>query len=201
MDISFFGINIAEFVKAFGYIGLFLIVFAESGLFFGFFLPGESLLFTTGLLASQGYFNIYILVVTLALAAILGDSTGYWFGKKVGPKIFNREDSKFFHKKHLDQTQKFYEKHGPYAIIIGRFIPIIRTFVPILAGVGKMKYRIFIRNNIVGGILWSAGVLSLGFYLGTVVPNIEKYLNLIIVGIVLLSLLPIIFEIIKKPTK
>lgn len=198
MDISFLHMDIAEMIKAIGYVGLFIIVFAESGVFFGFFLPGGSLLFTAGLLASQNYFNIYSLILTLAVAAILGDSTGYWFGRKVGPKIFNREDSKFFHKKHLTQTHDFYEKYGPKTIIIGRFVPIVRTFAPILAGVGSMKYKTFLYYNIVGGLLWSIGMSFAGYYLGMKVPNIEKYLLLIIIGIVFLSILPIIFEFLKK---
>ena len=198
MDIPFFHTNINELVKTIGYIGLFAIVFAESGLFFGFFLPGDSLLFTAGLLASQNLFNIYILAILIATAAILGDSTGYLFGRKIGPKIFNREDSLFFRREYLEKTQNFYAKYGARAIILGRFMPIVRTFVPILAGVGSMKYKTFLQNNIIGGLLWGAGVTFLGYYLGTKVPYVEKYLLLIIISIIILSFLPVVFEFLKK---
>ena len=196
MDI--FHLDIIALVKSIGYIGLFLIIFAESGIFFLFFLPGGSLLFTAGLLASQGLFNIWILIPTLALAAVLGDSIGYWFGKKVGPKIFARQDSMFFKKQYLVQTEEFYTKYGPRAVVLGRFVPIVRTFAPILAGVGSMKYKTFLRYNIVGALLWGVGVAWLGYSLGTKVPNIERYIVPIILLIVFLSVLPIVFEFLKK---
>jgi len=198
MNLPFLHIDIMTLVQAVGYIGLFAIIFAESGLFFGFFLPGDSLLFTAGLLAASGLFNFYILAIILAIAAISGDSVGYWFGKKVGSKIFNREDSFFFHKKHIERTHNFYEKYGTKTIVIARFIPIVRTFAPILAGVGGMNYKIFLKYNIFGGLLWSVGILFLGYYLGTKIPNIENYLTLIIVAIIVVSFLPIIFELIRE---
>jgi membrane-associated protein len=197
---SIFNVDIAELIKVVGYFGMFIIVFAESGVFFGFFLPGGSLIFTAGLLASQGLFNIYWLVFFLALAAILGDSTGYWFGAKVGPKIFKKEDSIFFNKKYLERTEDFYKKYGKTTVIIGRFVPIVRTFAPILAGVGKMNYRKFLFYNIIGAFLWAVGLALLGFYLGVAVPGIEKYILPIIVLIVFLSVLPIIFNLIFKKT-
>jgi membrane-associated protein len=195
---SIFNIDIAELIKVVGYFGMFGIVFAESGVFFGFFLPGGSLIFTAGLLASQGLFNIYWLVFLLAMAAILGDSTGYWFGSKVGPKIFKKEDSIFFNKKYLNRTEDFYEKYGRMTVIIGRFVPIVRTFAPILAGVGKMNYRKFLFYNIIGAFLWAVGLSLLGFYLGISIPGIEKYIFPIIVLIVFLSILPIIFNLVFK---
>lgn len=172
-------------------------VFAESGLFFGFFLPGDSLLFTSGLLASSGFFNIYLLCFLVALSAILGDNVGYWFGRKVGPALFTKEDSLFFHKNHVRKAELFYERHGPKAVILARFIPIVRTFVPILAGVGSMQYGLFLRYNIVGGLLWGVGLPVLGYTLGRKIPNIDTYLLPIVVGIILFSFLPIVFEIIK----
>ena len=194
-------IDLLSLIEAVGYVGLFAIVFAESGLFFGFFLPGDSLLFSAGLLASQQYFNIYILCGTLGIAAILGDNVGYWFGKKVGPKIFTREDSFFFHKKHVERTERFYAKYGPKALIIGRFVPVVRTFVPILAGVGSMHYGTFLKYNIIGGLLWGVGVTSLGYFLGQRIPNIETYLLPIVVGIIIVSFFPIALETYRLRTK
>lgn len=194
-------IDLLSLIEAVGYVGLFAIVFAESGLFFGFFLPGDSLLFSAGLLASQQYFNIYILCGTLGIAAILGDNVGYWFGKKVGPKIFTREDSFFFHKKHVERTERFYAKYGPKALIIGRFVPVVRTFVPILAGVGSMHYGTFLKYNIIGGLLWGVGVTSLGYFLGQRIPNIETYLLPIVVGIIIVSFFPIALEMYRLRTK
>jgi membrane-associated protein len=195
---SIFHIDIIELVRITGYLGLFAIIFSESGVFFGFFLPGGSLLFTAGLLASQGLFNIYWLVLIVASAAILGDSTGYWFGNKVGEKIFTKEDSLFFNKKYLEKTKEFYEKYGPMTVVVGRFVPIVRTFAPILAGVGKMSYRKFLSYNILGAFLWAVGLALLGFFLGTSIPGIEKYITQIIILIVILSVLPILFNIRSK---
>ncbi len=189
--------DIIPLVKSAGYIGLFAITFAESGLFIGFFLPGDSLLFTAGFLASQGYLNIYILLPLLFIAAVAGDSVGYAFGYKVGPKIFKKEESLFFHKENLIRAQNFFEKHGGKTLILARFLPIVRTFVPILAGVGKMNYGKFIFYNIAGGFLWAIGLLSLGYFLGQLVPNVDRYLLPIIAGIILVSALPNIIHIIR----
>jgi membrane-associated protein len=201
MHLSLLGGDIFSLVRTAGYVGLFLMVFAESGLFFGFFLPGGSLLFTAGLLASQGFFNIYILTIVLTVAAITGDSVGYWFGLKIGPKIFTKEDSLFFHKKHVLRTHAFFEEHGAKAVIIGRFVPIVRTFVPILAGVGTMTYRQFLKYNIVGGIVWGIGMSALGYFLGNSIPGIQQLLLPIVIFIVILSVLPIFFGMMKKNTK
>lgn len=197
-SMNIFNTDIAELIKLVGYFGMFAIVFAESGVFFGFFLPGGSMIFTAGLLASQGLFNIYWLVFLLGLAAVLGDSTGYWFGAKVGPKILKKEDSIFFNKKYVERTEEFYKKYGRMTVIIGRFVPIVRTFAPILAGVGKMNYRKFLFYNVIGAFLWAVGLALLGFYLGVSVPGIEKYIFPIIILIVVLSVLPIIFNLIFK---
>lgn len=181
-------------VQTLGLIGVIAIVFAESGLFFGFFFPGDSLLFTAGLFASQGHLNIYVLVIGSILAAILGDSVGYSFGRKVGPKLFSREDSFFFHKKHAERAKAFYEKYGVKTIILARFVPIVRTFAPIVAGVGEMKYKTFLSYNVIGGILW-AGVMTLaGFFLGKAFPGIGTYLHYIIILIIAISIIPIIIE-------
>ncbi|PIQ68486.1 MAG: hypothetical protein COV91_03875 [Candidatus Taylorbacteria bacterium CG11_big_fil_rev_8_21_14_0_20_46_11] len=185
-------------VTTFGLIGIIAIIFSESGLFFGFFLPGDSLLFTAGLLASQGHFNVVILWAGCVVAAIVGDSVGYTFGRKVGPKIFSREDSFFFHKKHIERTNAFYEKHGKKTIILARFVPIVRTFAPILAGVGQMTYRTFVYYNVIGGVLWTTLLIFLGFILGTVIPSIDRYLLPIILVIIVLSVVPIAIEWIKE---
>jgi membrane-associated protein len=181
-----------------GYVGLLAIVFAESGLFFGFFLPGDSLLFTAGLLASQGTFHIGVLLTLIPIAAILGDNVGYWFGAKVGHAWFTRDDSLFFKKKHVARTHAFYEKYGSRALILGRFVPIVRTFVPILAGVGEMDYAHFLRYNIIGGVVWGVGVTSAGYFLGASIPNIDHYLLPITLGIIVLSFLPIVIEVYRE---
>lgn len=188
----------AFLIATLGLLGVFAIVFAESGLFFGFFFPGDSLLFTAGLLASQGHFNVLLLWLGCSVAAILGDSVGYTFGKKIGPKLFTKEDSMFFHKKHIERTKLFYEKHGKKTIILARFVPIVRTFAPILAGVGRMEYRSFVFYNIIGGLLWSTLLIFLGFILGNIIPGIDRYLLPIILLIIAVSFLPLLFEWIKS---
>jgi membrane-associated protein len=184
-------------IKTLGIIGVFLIVFAESGLFFGFFLPGDSLLFTAGLLASQGYFSISLLIIGSVVCAILGDSVGYAFGKKVGPKIFTKDDSLFFHRDHIAKAQHFYEKHGKKTIILARFIPIVRTFAPIVAGVGNMRYRTFLSYNIIGGIIWAVLLPLLGYILGSTVPHVDRYLLPIILLIIFISFIPVFIEFFK----
>lgn len=195
---EFFGFDLVALIKAAGYLGIFFIIFAESGLFIGFFLPGDSLLFTAGFLASQGYLNIALLSFLTFSAAILGDSFGYAFGKKVGVKIFTKEESLFFHKDYLIKAQLFYEKHGGKTIILARFMPVIRTFAPILAGVGNMKYREFIFYNVIGGLLWGLAIPLTGYYLGSLVPNIDKYLIPIILGIIITSVIPPMWEFLKE---
>lgn len=181
-----------------GIVGVIAIIFAESGLFFGFFLPGDSLLFTAGLFASQGSLNIWWLVIGSAVAAIAGDSVGYAFGKKVGPALFSREDSFFFHKKHAERARLFYDKHGKKAIVLARFVPIVRTFAPIVAGIGGMAYKTFVSFNVIGGIAWTFLLTLSGYFLGKTFPTIEHYLNYIIVFIIVISLVPIIVEWFRK---
>lgn len=185
-------------IRAFGLIGILCIVFAESGLFFGFFFPGDSLLFTAGFLASQSLLDINILVWGAFICAVLGDSVGYWFGKKIGPKIFTKDDSFFFQKKNVERAQKFYEKYGNKTIFLARFVPIVRTFAPIVAGVGNMKYKNFITYNLFGGFVWSFGVIYAGYFLGRVIPDVDKYIFPIIILIIILSVLPILFEYLKS---
>lgn len=184
-------------IQTAGLIGVILIVFVESGLFFGFFLPGDSLLFTAGLFASQGYFNIVWLTVGTIIAAIAGDSVGYAFGRRVGPALFSKEDSFFFHKKHLDRASAFYAKHGVKTIVLARFVPVVRTFAPIVAGMGQMSYRTFLTYNILGGVFWAGSMTLGGYFLGELIPNSEEYLHYIIAGIILVSFIPIILEVLK----
>jgi len=188
-------------IKAVGLLGVLLIVFAESGLFFGFFFPGDSLLFTAGFLASQGFISSTWLFIGAFVAAVLGDSVGYAFGKKIGPKIFTKENSFFFNKKHIERSEHFYEKYGKKTIILARFIPIVRTFAPILAGVGNMSYRTFISYNIIGGFIWSIGITALGFALGAVVPNADSYITPLVVLIIIVSLIPPVNEYMKARRK
>ncbi len=189
--------DLISLIKTTGYLGLFAIVFAESGLFIGFFLPGDSLLFTAGFLASQGFLDIEPLIVITAGAAILGDNFGYTFGRKIGPRIFKKKDSLLFHKDNLEKARIFYEKHGPKTLILARFMPVIRTFAPILAGVGNMKWPTFVFYNFFGGLLWTIGLNSLGYFLGSTIPNIDRYLLPIIVLIIFLSILPSLIHLLK----
>ena len=191
-------LNLPSIIQFVGYPGLFTAVFLESGVFFGFFLPGASMLFTAGLLASQGIFDIWILIPLLTVAAILGDNTGYWFGAKVGYRLFLRPDSKFFRQEHLKRAKDFYDRHGFLAIVLARFIPIIRTFAPIVAGIVHMRYRVFVVYNIVGALLWASGVTFLGFYLGEKIPGVETYLTPIISGIIIVTCIPLVREYFRK---
>ncbi len=190
--------HISNIIISLGYIGVAGAIFAETGLFFGAFLPGDSLLFTVGLLASQAHFNIFILWVLVVTAAILGDNLGYLFGSKVGEEIYNKQDSFLFRKSHARKANIFYLHHGKKAIVLARFVPIIRTFAPIVAGVAKMEYRTFVIFNIIGGVLWSTLLLGFGYSVGHFIPNAGRYLEWIIVAIIILSILPIIIEYIRE---
>ena len=184
-----------ELIRWGGYTVLVAVVFAETGLLAGFFLPGDSLLVTAGLLAATGgLLNVWALMGWLSLAAVLGDSTGYAIGYHLGPRIFSREDSRLFHKDHLVRTQHFYEKYGAKTIVIARFIPIIRTFAPTVAGVGRMRYRTFLAYNIIGGAGWVASMTLAGYFLGRSIPDLERHLHWVILTVVALSLLPILRE-------
>jgi len=189
-----------EFLRTVGYIGIFAIIFAESGLLIGFFLPGDSLLFTAGFLASleNPPFSLPVLLIGCAIAAIAGDSVGYAFGRRVGRKLFQRENSFLFNKANLYRAEAFYEKHGGIAIVLARFMPIVRTFAPIVAGIGTMEYRRFVSYNMIGGILWAVGVTTLGYLLGSVIPDVDKYLLPIIIVIVLVSVAPSAYHVLKE---
>lgn len=173
-------------------------MFAESGLFFGFFLPGDSLLLTAGILASQNVLSIQLLVVGAFICAVLGDNVGYITGHKFGRRLFRKEDSWLFHKKHLLTAQKFYDKHGKKTIVLARFMPIVRTFAPIMAGIGAMHYRTFIAYNLIGGFAWTFGITLLGYFLGKSIPDVDKYLLPIIGVIVVVSLTPSIWHLYQE---
>ncbi|MFP5375631.1 MAG: DedA family protein [Acidimicrobiia bacterium] len=180
-------------LEAFGTIGLFLVVFAESGLLIGFFLPGDSLLFTAGVFAAAGKLDIAVILPGVFIAAVAGDQVGYAFGNRAGPALFRRPDSRFFKQAYLEKAQRYFDEHGPRTIVLARFVPIVRTFAPIVAGAGSMRYRTFVTYNVVGGLVWGVGVTSLGFALGEAI-DIDKYLLPVIAVIVACSLVPVALE-------
>jgi membrane-associated protein len=190
--------DLAQLIETVGYIGLLAIVFAESGLFFGFFLPGDSLLLTAGLLASQGKLDLPTLAIGVPLAAILGDSVGYWFGKKTGPRIFSREDSLLFRRKNLLAAKAFYDRHGGKTIVLARFMPFIRTFAPIVAGAVEMPYPRFLFFNVVGGLIWGTGVTAAGYYLGQSFPDIDRYFLAVVAAVIVLSALPTMIHLARE---
>ena len=194
-------------IKVFGLLGIFAIVFAESGLLIGFFLPGDSLLFTAGAISAGVFantngplkgieFNYFVVVLGVFIAAVAGDQAGYVFGLKVGPSLFRRPNSRFFKHEHLEKAQGFFDRHGPKAIILARFVPIVRTFTPVVAGAGKMHYSTFVRYNVVGGFLWGVGITTLGYFFGQI-PVVRDNIEVALIGIVLFSLLPVLFEVVR----
>lgn len=182
--------DLPQLIQSAGYVGIFAIVFAESGLFFGFFLPGDSLLFTAGFLASQDLLKLGILLPLIVIAAIGGDSAGFWTGRKFGRWLMNRKESFLFQKHNMVKAQDFYNKHGGKTLILARFIPAVRTFVPIVAGMADMEYKKFVSYNVVGGIIWGAGMTLLGYFLGNLIPGVDKYLLPIVLSIIVVSVLP-----------
>jgi membrane-associated protein len=198
------GFDLQELIKWAGPLGVAAIVFAESGLLIGFFLPGDSLLFTAGFLVQIGVMpiNIHLLVLILFVAAVLGDNVGYTFGRRVGRKLFERENSRLFKQDHLVKAEAFYEKYGSKTIIMARFIPVVRTFAPIVAGTAKMHYKTFVSYNIIGGLLWAAGLTYLGYFLGDVFTNrlgldIDQVILPAVAIIILISIMPPAFHILK----
>ncbi|WP_329615464.1 VTT domain-containing protein [Streptomyces brevispora] len=189
-------------IGQFGLIGVLVIVFAESGLLIGFFLPGDSLLFTTGLLVTTGKLHtpLWLVCVLVALAAIIGDQVGYLFGRKVGPSLFNRPDSRLFKQENVEKAHDFFEKYGPKSLILARFVPVVRTFTPIIAGVSRMNYRSFITFNIIGGVLWGVGVTLLGAVLGKI-EFVHQNIEAMLILIVLISVVPIGIEFLRARSK
>ncbi len=189
--------DLKSLIQTIGYLGVFTMVFLESGLLVGFFFPGDSLLFSAGFLASQGFFDITILIFGVFIAAVLGDSIGYLIGYKFGRKLYEKENSFLFRKDHLRTAEAFYEKHGGKTIILARFMPVIRAFAPVVAGVSSMNYTTFLFYNVFGGFLWAVGVSLAGYYLGSLIPDVDKYLLPIIGLIILISIAPGIIHFLK----
>jgi membrane-associated protein len=202
MNLAALSLDPKDLLDSFGpwaTVGLFLIVFAETGLLIGFFLPGDSLLFTAGLLASRGDLNIAVILVGCFVAAVVGDQVGYTIGQRAGPALFRRPDSRIFKQKYVDRTKEFFEKHGPKTILLARFVPIVRTFAPVLAGVGDMDRRTFTTYNVVGGLVWGVGVTLAGYLLSEVIgDSIDRYLLPIIAVIIVLSIAPPVFEAMRQ---
>ncbi len=200
---AFLNHDIKAFVELIGVLGVWIVVFAESGLLVGFFLPGDSLLFTAGLLSSPafGLFGVWHVVLGAWVAAIIGDNVGYEFGKRVGRKLFRRKESLLFKPENVIKAQEFYEKHGGKAIVLARFMPVVRTFVPVVAGIGHMDHKRFTFFNFLGGTIWTWGMTWGGFYLGSLIPDVDKYLLPIILGIIIVSVIPPIWHIYKENKK
>ncbi len=186
-----------DLIRGGGYAVLVAIVFTETGLLVGFFLPGDSLLITAGLVAAAGGLDIWLLNGLLMVAAIVGDSVGYAIGYRTGPRIFRKEESRWFSRKHLRRTREFYERHGGKTIVLARFIPILRTFAPVVAGVGQMAYRRFLGYNVLGGIGWVASLTWAGYLLGQRIPNIGQHIHIVVGVVILLSVVPIGVELWK----
>jgi membrane-associated protein len=190
--------NILTWLGPLALIGVILIIFAECGLLIGFFLPGDSLLFITGLFVAQGFIStpIWLVALLLALASVIGNATGYWIGYTVGPKLFNRSDSRFFRQEYVDKTHAFFERYGPRAVVLARFVPIVRTFITAMAGVGRMDFKQYMIYSAIGGVLWGAGVTYLGYLLGNV-PFVKNNIELILIAVVLISAIPIFIEYVR----
>ncbi|MBI4088557.1 VTT domain-containing protein [Candidatus Kaiserbacteria bacterium] len=184
-------------VKTGSYLGIALVVFAESGLLIGIFFPGDSLLFAAGLLSAAGFLSAGPLIILVVAAAIVGDSVGYWFGANVGPPLFKRKDSFFFKQEYLKRTERFFERYGGRAVILARFVPIVRTLAPVLAGIGSMTYGTFLRYNVLGGLLWGVGMVSLGYSLGSIIPDSERYILPLSLVIIVLSFFPLFVNLLR----
>ncbi len=193
--------DLESLISTVSYLGVFAIIFAETGLLLGFFLPGDSLLIAAGLMAARGSLSLPLLVTITTTAAIFGNLTGYYVGKKLGPIVFKREKSRFFHPEHVEKTHKFFEKHGSKTVILARFIPIVRTFVATSAGVSNMSFGRFALYSIVGGILWGFGLPVTAFYLGRLIPDLDKYILLIIAVVIFVSFIPVLLELYKNRKK
>ena len=188
-------------IKAFGtfaVVGVAMVIFAETGLLIGFFLPGDSLLFTTGLLVATGFINapLWVVALVMGVAAFVGDQVGYYIGRKSGPHVFNKPDSRWFKQEYVDHTYAYFERYGGRTIVMARFVPIVRTFAPVVAGVGRMDYRTFVKFNAIGALLWGVGVTVLGYLLGQI-PFVQQHIELILIGIVAISVVPMIIEILR----
>jgi membrane-associated protein len=190
-------VSLDTLVRWGGYVVLTAIVFTETGLLIGFFLPGDSLLITAGLVAATGALNIWWLNALLIVAAVVGDSVGYAIGARIGPRLFTREKSLLFNPRHVERTRDFYERYGAKTIVIARFVPIVRTFAPVVAGVGAMRYRRFVTYNVVGGVAWVVSMTWAGYLLGHAIPDINRHIHIVVVVVIILSVIPIVIEILR----
>jgi membrane-associated protein len=190
--------SLDDLVRWGGYAVLTAIVFTETGLLIGFFLPGDSLLITAGLVAAAGHLDIWWLNVLLIVAAVVGDSTGYAIGRRLGPRLFTRPQSLLFNPRHVERTRAFYTRHGAKTIVIARFVPIVRTFAPVVAGVGQMEYRRFVFYNVAGGVGWVTGMTWAGYLLGQTIPNIGDHIHVVVAIVIALSLVPIFVELVRE---
>lgn len=193
--------NLPQFIETVGYIGIFVIIFSETGLLIGVAFPGDTLLFSAGILASSNHFSILGVILVSTFAAILGDSFGYFTGKKIGHKIFAKEESIFFRRSYIEKAKNFFEKYGVLTIVIARYVPVVRTFAPFLAGVGHMHYKKFLIFNVIGGVLWCFSVTLLGYYLGTKFPNIDVIILPIIATVTLLTTFSFVFQYYREKFK
>ena len=180
------------------YAGILAILFAESGLLIGLFLPGDSLLITAGLLCAQGSLSVWGVIVAAVLGAVLGDTAGFWIGRRLGPAVFRRPESRFFKPAYVERARSYFERYGVTTLVIARFVPVVRTFVPTMAGVGAMHYPRFLLYNVLGGLLWGVSIPLAGFYLGRLIPNLDRYILLIVGLVLVLSLIPLGFELRKQ---
>jgi membrane-associated protein len=192
-----FVFNLETLIKTASYFGLFAIVFAETGLLVGFFLPGDSLLITAGIVAAEGFVKLPWVMLACTVAALLGDSTGYWIGRKLGPMVFNRPENRFLDPRHIDRAKAYFDKYGAKTFIIARFIPVVRTITPTMAGVSRISYKTFLIYSLLASVIWGCGLPLAGFLLGKSIPDLEKYILFIIAGVILVSFIPVIREFLK----
>jgi membrane-associated protein len=190
--------DLVSLIRGAGYLGVFGIVYAETGLLVGFFLPGDSLLFTAGFLASQQFLNIFVLCALVGVGAMLGDNTGYWIGRRFGPSVFSRKGSMFFDPSYLDRAESFYAHFGARALILARFVPVVRTIAPTMAGVGRMRYVTFLFYSVLAATLWGIGLPLVGYYLGSMIPGIDRYIIPIVLLIILVSISPGLWHLIRN---
>lgn len=191
--------NVTHLIQAGGLVLIAAIIFAESGMMVGFFFPGDTLLFSAGILAAAGKLNLPLTITVIAVAAILGDNIGYHIGRRLGPRLFRKPDGLIFRKEYIERAEKFYEKYGSKTMLLAHFVPVVRTFAPVTAGAGKMPYKLFVLFDAIGDIAWAAFITCLGFYLGSRVPGIEKYIEPVLIIIVLIFLAPTLYHAFKDP--